>query len=108
MDHQKFKQTHAIPLTCKDSLCYEQLQKTLKITKLALRKVEVAAIGNRLEFLLRKIGSAYDENDQKLLKCFRDIYRSERRRYAFKKLTPLIKGKTPLLLDRITVTNEEN
>ena len=77
----------------------------MKSTKMSLKHVETQALHHRLEFLLEKFNKAYSENDQKFLRIIRSIYRSEIKRYAYKKLTPLVKEVVPGTLDKVVITD---
>lgn len=50
---------------------------------------------------------AAQNNDQKLLKCLRNIYRCETWKYAFFKLTPIVKGISPTSLDKFQLTQQD-
>ena len=104
---KKFRKEHLFPLKKTDQSIYQDLQQQLKTAKYTLRKIEKKAVHHRLEFLLSKIKTAADIHDQKLLKALRAIYRSEKRRFAFRKLTPIVKGTTPSTLDKIITTDSD-
>ena len=107
LNHRRFLRSHSFPLQYIDSLKLLSLKCTLKTKKAALKKVEKNAIHNRLAFLLEKIQTAYNNDDQKLLRCLRNIYRSELKRFAFLKLTKLVKGVAPTALDKVTILQED-
>lgn len=80
----------------------------MKDAKAKLRLVEDQADYHCEKFLLKKIKTATEEKNFKLLQCLWIIYRVEVRRLAFKTLTPIIKGTLPNSLDRIIVTDDND
>lgn len=60
---------------------------------------------HRFEHLQQRIEDCHEINNQKLLKILKNIYHSELRRLAFKKLIPIIKGRTNSTLNRVITTD---
>ena len=77
----------------------------MKSTKAVLKAVEKKSIHHPLEFLLGKIKTASEANDQSLLTVFCNIYKSKVCCFAFQKLTPIVKSEYSTRLDRIIVTH---
>ena len=75
--HRKFRQKHKFPLYYNDYIIFYFLNKQLKKFKKELKQILKTAINDRLSFLVDKIKLASDNDDRKVLKALRNIYKCE-------------------------------
>ena len=77
--------------TISHSSIEQHLWHLLKLVSSKLREIEFNSNMHRLKFFQNKLHSTYSTNSKKDIKALWNIYRSEIRRYAFQKLTLIIK-----------------